>query len=623
MNYTQKKLIEDTLDKKLNKQNKVLSINLVLFLSYLLDLTITYSITVLTNLLLLNWLFIEPIYIFIFIFILYYSISYIFFKKTFGKFFYDISITLKNDKTISLKTILNRELLFKYVFFSVIPILLMIFFGWSDINVIITHVVIFNVIISIVFLLIKRELWWNNFAKTKYIRSYSSTKNVLEKYLVFILFVSLVYVILIANNNYNNQTKQSFLGFNFPFKKNEYPNNKLVSPYIDFLTTNTLQSPKEYILSLFEKNDIVILSEANHLEDTQWEMISSVVSDSIFIKKVGNIFTEYGNIKNQFKVDSFLHTKFDNDTSLCKSAATLMSYKSGGFYRFMIKLNTLNESLSDSLNLNLFFTDIMPWSYLIYDLPPVEQLEKRDSLMASVVINWYQKNNKKCLVITNYRHAFILNKEKEEQESSMFNKNILKTHFGGNEAQYIFNLFPNKTANVMIYGDAYNFLFLPVPIQNGKWRTALSSFSNPVGFNFESSPFGEDIFDFYPMKGRSVNIKYKDVFEGFVYYASKENLKFSSQLYRKFAAKKEYNEINNNVNIDKITLTERMKNIDDYKQNKNNVLLDIYLNWYYYIDIILFIILTFISLSILIIDFLIRVFAQHRIRSKLSCQHRI
>jgi hypothetical protein len=608
---------------KQNKVHKQNNINFVLFLSRIFDLTITFSITLLTNLLLLHWLFIKPIYIFIFITISYYLISYIFFRKTFGKFFYGISITLKSDKTISLKTILKRELLFKYVFFSVIPILLMIFLGWNDVGVILTYIVILNFIISIIYYFIKRELWWNSFAKTKYIKGCSSTKNMLKKYLGFITFVSLVYVFLLVNNNSNNNTQQSFLGFNYPFKKNEYPINEQVRPYINFLSVNKLQSAKNYILSLFEKNDIVVLSEANHLESTQWEMIYSLVSDSVFVNRVGNIFTEYGNVKNQPKVDNFLHTKFDNNTSRYKSAATLMSYKSGGFYRFMNKLNTLNESLSDSLKLNLFFTDIMPWSYLIYDLPPVVQLEKRDSLMASIVIEWYKSNKKKCLVVTNYRHAFILNKEKEEQESSIFNKNILKTHFGGNEAQYIFNLFPNKTVNVMIYGDAYNFLFLPVPIQNGKWKTALSSFASPVGFNFESSPFGQDMFDFYPMKGRSINVKYKDVFYGFVYYSSKENLKFSSQLYRKYAAQKEYDEIINNVNIDKVTLTERMKNIDDYKQNNNNVLLDIYLNWYYYIDIILFIILTLSSLLILIIDFLIRVFARHRIRSKLSCQHAI
>jgi len=595
---------------KLRKQNKVNNkskINFLLFFSFILDLSIVFSITLLINLFLLQWIFINFIILFLIVCCLYYLLSYIVASRTFGKFFFGLSIKLKSEKIIPFKSLLKRELLFKFGISYIVPMMLMNFLGWNDVNRLITFTTIFNIIIAIVYKALKNELWWNTFANTKYSRRQLTMNENILKYSILLFFLGFVYVVMLKYNNYDNNTKQNFLGFNFPFKKNEYPNNRNVKKYIDFLSENELQDPKDYILRLFDENDIVIICENNHLEDTQWDLIYSVVSDSVFINEIGNVFTEYGNIKNQPKVDKFLKTTYHNDTSRYKCAATLMPYRSGGFYNFVNNLNKLNESLSDSLKVNLFFTDILPWSYLIYEKPPIEQLILRDSLMASVVIDWYQKTKKKCLVVTNYRHAFILNDEKIEQESYKLNQSILQTHFGGNEAQYIFNKFPKNTTNVMIYGDAFNFLFLPAPIQNGKWRTALSSLSKPVGFNFDKSPFGEDLFDFYPMKGRRMNVKYKDVFNGFVFYSDKENHKFSSQLYSNYAAQQEYHEIVNKVNIDKNTLIERLEKYDDYKDRTNYIIFDIYLNWHYYIDIVLFIILASISLLILIIDLLFRI----------------
>ena len=298
---------------KLHKQNKIHkqnNINFVLFLSYILDLTLAVSITLLANIFLLQYIFIKPIYILIFVTIAYYFISYSFFRgTTFGKSFFDVSIKLKTGKTIPVKTLIKRELLFKFGFFGVTPILIMFIFGWCNPNILLAYVTIFNIIIAIIYWAIKKELWWNSFANSKYTRYSFSNKQGIKKYVVFTIFIGLVYVLLLVNNNFRNKTKQSFLGFNIPFKKNEYPINDNVAPYIDFLKNSDLESPKDYILHLFEKNDIVILSEANHLEDTQWEMIYSLVSDSFFIKNVGTIFTEYGNVKNQSRVNSFLQKK--------------------------------------------------------------------------------------------------------------------------------------------------------------------------------------------------------------------------------------------------------------------------------------------------------------------------
>lgn len=578
-------------------------IGIALLCSWIIDLAIVFSITLLINLFLIQWIYIKFIILFLIVLCFYSSASYGIASTTFGKFFFGFSIRLKNGNPISLAAVLKRELLLKIGLGCTAPLLLMLVLGWNNVNLLMSLIAVCNIVIAIVYYSCKKDLWWNTFANTNYTRKFlSETENII-KYIVLLFFIGFAYLVMLKYNNYENNGKQNFLGFNFPFKKTEYPNNNNVKTYIDFLSTNKLQDPKDYILSLFEKNDIVILCENNHLEDSQWDMIYSVVSDSVFINKVGNVFTEYGNVKNQSKVNAFLKTNYQNDTLLQKSAATLMNYHGGNYYRFVTKLNKLNSSLTDSLKVDLFFTDIMPHSYLIFDLPPIEQLMRRDSLMASVVVNWYKKTKKKCLVITNYRHAFAINKNHKVQKPSFFNRDILKVSLFKNEAQYIYNNFPNNTSNVMIYGDGSNFINAPIPIQDGKWNTALKNYSRPVGFDFDKSPFGNDYFDFYPTQGRNSNLTYKDVFTGFVFYKTKEEHSYSSQLYAKYAAQQEYNEILNHTNIDSNLLKKRVEQYKDFHLPENNNPLNIYLNIYYYIDIIMFFILTFIAILIVVFDF--------------------
>ena len=66
--------------------------------------------------------------------------------------------------------------------------------------------------------------------------------------------------------------------------------------YEDFLADQHL-SAKEYILSLFEKYDIVILCERDHREITQYDLILDVISDERFRAEVGNVYTEIGNFQ--------------------------------------------------------------------------------------------------------------------------------------------------------------------------------------------------------------------------------------------------------------------------------------------------------------------------------------
>ena len=67
-------------------------------------------------------------------------------------------------------------------------------------------------------------------------------------------------------------------------------------PYTNFLEKDHKKA-KDYVLDLFEKNDLVIICERDHRENTQYEFLNELISDPKFIQNVGNVFTEVGSIR--------------------------------------------------------------------------------------------------------------------------------------------------------------------------------------------------------------------------------------------------------------------------------------------------------------------------------------
>ncbi|MDR2836873.1 MAG: RDD family protein, partial [Bacteroidales bacterium] len=513
------------------------------FIASIIDLLLIFSITIIFNRILPQWIFVDFLATFVFITFIYFFISYIFFNKTFGKHCTGIAIVSKNGEKLKFKGIATREIskfLFVFLLPTIYTYLIFRFCGNSiGLNVWYDCSILLYFTIFLCFWGIKKKFCWDIFAKTEKIKQKLTTKAIIVNYSIIIVLLTLVYGFLVFDNNINNVSEQKFLGFNLPFKFKEYPNNSKIKPYTAFLSENNVENPKDYILGLFENNDIVILCEHFHGEDTQWDMISDIVSDERFINKVGNIFTEYGYIKDQEKVNKFLVTFFPNDTLLEKATATLMKYQSVGFYSIMKKINKINNNLPDSLKIIEHFTDILTSNYIYNNknFLPQQQLIKRDSLMAQVVIDWYNTNNKKCLVITNYRHAFAVNNDAKRKHLSDFEK-----YFKFNEAQYIYDNFPNKTANVLINPHKIQSFFpLHIPICEGKWETAFKQNNLvPVGFNFKETPFGKDVFDMYPTSGVNINLKYQDIFTGLVFYKPHSQLTTSSPLYEKYGAEQEY-----------------------------------------------------------------------------------
>ena len=548
-------------------------------LASFLDWFLIFSFTLIINLAVRLFIFIDTIVLFTIIAPLYYIVSYLIVKQTFGYYFCSIELVPKRENSHWIAVVLKRELL-KFGLGAWLPLCLLVVFRVEIAWLNILFLLLLNVIVLLFYYIAKGEAWWNTIGKTQAQRKNNSLKSNYLLRFGYIAFIALSFLIFLLHNNTNNTSSDKFLGFNIPFKRIEYPNNGKVKPYVAFLNEHA-QNPKEYLLSLFDKYDIVILCENLHTEDTQWDFIYDVVTDTQFVNKVGHIFTEYGCAKEQAKVDSFIRTSFPDSISLAKAVATLMCYHSGNFYFFMQKLHTFNQTLPDSLQIQVHFTDILSWKYLrkIYSDTMLNDENtikyERDSLMARVVMDWYKQTGGKCLLVTNYRHAFAV-------------KNNVGFKKYENEAQYIYNEFPEITANVLIHGYRYDYIYISPP-QHGLWNRAIkNNGNNPVGFNFENSPFGKDKFDMYPALRKYYYCRYQDVFTGFVFYKPEEEYTHSTPYYRKYAAEKEYEWAMQNNLIDSAqgkTLVNSYSDTGGKRQETDFKVL--YINAYHFIDLLL------------------------------------
>ncbi|MFZ2432403.1 MAG: hypothetical protein WAW57_14790 [Lutibacter sp.] len=309
-------------------------------------------------------------------------------------------------------------------------------------------------------------------------------------------------------------------------KEKELKQKKEIKPYLEFLK-NEHTSAKDYIINLFEQNDLVILCERDHRENTQYGFLKELMSDPRFIKNVGNVFTEIGMINLNPGLNNFIHSENYSEEQIHKKliefqrkAGYYPLWGSFNFYSLNKQLYNTNQSLSSEEKINIYPSNIALkldsldteyyksiWNSVIYH---------RDSLMANSIIENFEKikksgsSRKKALIIMNFRHAFNKNFEME-------NGNIVE-NVGG----FLFKKYSGKIANVLInqfeFTDAETEQEITYKsAQDGKWDAAFEVLNiDNSGFDFKTSPFGEDNFDLWPF--HSHNYKYKDIFTGFVYY---------------------------------------------------------------------------------------------------------
>lgn len=267
-----------------------------------------------------------------------------------------------------------------------------------------------------------------------------------------------------------------------------------IRKYIDFLKINR-RDINDYVLSLFDKYDHVILCERLHPEMTQYDMIYNLVTDSRFVEKVGTVFTEIGNIDSHEAYEELTDMNFPNDTVFQQALSSFMM-ENQSFHLFWARTNwfTFLERMAKfnhkkEKKVNIFFTDRANWKYK-------NQNYKRDSLMANNINSIIkEKKLNKSLIIMNYRHAYVRGDR--------------------NCGHFISQEFKGKVANVFINTVGWDMS----PLQYGKWDVAFEQMPEKAyAFSLKDSPFGKDRFDHYFFSGELSKLRYEDMFTGVIYY---------------------------------------------------------------------------------------------------------
>ena len=518
-------------------------------LALLIDACIIFVITVTLHLILSCQVpveFFTLLYIVIFVYLL---VSALLNGKTFGKQLFQLQL----EKS-SVRSLLIRELVFKFGLVLVVPFLILsLLFNITSTYATFLWSLGLGGFAMVLYYAKNGCLWWTKLTDARFETQHNSRKQRLIAAVTCFFVICMCFEVSRHVNNNHQDNDMVTLGFEYPLDY-QIPSRLDVCEYSQFLQDSSILSAKDYVLSLFKKYDVVIIGETYHGEKTQWDFFFDIVSDKYFIDNVGVVFTEYGSAIHQNKVDDFLKTSFSSDTMRLQQCATIMDFMSGGFYNFLVELNQLNSKLPDSLKIRNYFTDIIDYDYFPATYKSrTPNLDNRDSLMAQVTIDWYNKSIKyggkhKCLVITNFRHAFGY-----PQGMSLKNEPHYLNFTSGNQGQFLFESLSGKVANVLQHMPNANrkIFFMPFvePIQHGKWDKAFENAVNKTaGFNLLNTPFGDDEMDLYPLRGASTNHKFQEYYTGLVFVNKYSDIEEIGYPFRQYAAKQEMLQKNDSLN---------------------------------------------------------------------------
>jgi hypothetical protein len=299
-----------------------------------------------------------------------------------------------------------------------------------------------------------------------------------------------------------------------------FSQNSQIKPYVDYLKKTEYKSAKDFILQKFQDHDIVILCERHHDDLSQYELIKEILSDDYFRKNVKNLFTEIGIVNLQPKITKFLQATDLNKKDVEKKLvefqrnADFWSIWANSNYHFLLRtIYDLNNNSNNKIN--YFPSDVeFDWSKVkdsadFYREMEVET-EPRDSIMAYNIINRYEKfkspENKKALVIMNYRHAFKIH-------------SVSKGGLNRNTGKYLTDYFGNRATSILIHQTIFvrkEKEHIPSLIQDGKWDATFKYLEiDNIGFDFKNNVFGKDNLDMWDINS---HYKYKDAFDGYIFY---------------------------------------------------------------------------------------------------------
>lgn len=536
-------------------------------LGTLIDLSIVYCLSLTLQFLIYQFAFIRFDLIFSFTLIAYCLFSYLLVEgQTIAKRIVGVKITSSSISQVNPFNIILREIVLKGFLGIVVPFYIMISFSkvWCFI-VPFSQILVLFFLLSIMILLIFKRTWWELLSKTFLIKHQIPKSKSWKAF----AFTTLIFAVSILIKVYPFEIRHKDVRTSF---YPAYPITKETTRYAEFIKSHS-ENPVDYVFDLFKQKDIVVISERNHPECTQYELIGKIISDERFKDEVGNLFTECGSVSFQDTINTYLHATFNSEDSLNYATAILQRNSSAiwplwtntNLFDLFKTVNKLNRSLSDSAKINWYFTDLaVDWqtsSKQKFQASFSNPL--RDSLMAAQIITPYQniiskQRRHKALVIMNTRHGYGLVKE---------NLGKFSQEYKGTAA-YLMQYLPGKIANVMINTVSSKYLSMSVPVQNGKWETAFLQAGNPsAGFDFNGSPLGDDNFDAHLWNARG--IKYKDMFTGFIFYKPLEE-HFSS-----WGFPKEYDNFEDTIlkrasYVDEAHVAVFKEEIKSYKENPGN-----------------------------------------------------
>lgn len=298
--------------------------------------------------------------------------------------------------------------------------------------------------------------------------------------------------------------------------------------YTNFIE-NQKQSPIDYILELFETNDIIILGERDHRDTSQYDLILDIIRDERFINKVGHVYTEVGVINQTKLANEVLKGDYDGEQKFNKEFVKL--YRNLDFNPLWDKYNMvkylkgiyeINKNLENEKKITIGLTDCaFEWEgmthekYIEFEKKLSKHKYTRDSIMAFNFMQLYEqqkpiKGHKKALLIQNRPHAI--------NSVVHYKGRLLKT-----TGSYIKNEYANKVK--IIAFNWYKWMppewykWMPEhPIEltdDGKWDAAFEFSGNKsIGFNIKNTPFGITEFDY----SYEQNIMFQDVLDGLIFY---------------------------------------------------------------------------------------------------------
>ena len=455
-------------------------------LGFLIDATVCFFIYLIVAFIMSYFVFLPLFRGFFLIWVIYYIICYLKWKRTLGQAIINYGVFDNGcNKSYPVRIVLKEGL-------TSIPAVILLIFGWQDLSIIRTPLMI---IICLILVIFRRRLFKITIVRKENLPS-SIRKAVWAYMLLFVLAIFARGLNTVFTFNHFKEDSSNLYA-------TPRPSTNSVREYVDFLTNNR-QDINDYILKLFDRYDHVILCERAHREMTQYDMIYNLVSDRRFAEKVGHVFTEIGSAESRDAYKAFVGKEYANESAvdsclssfLTENQSVHLLWPNTNWFEFLKKIYYYNNSHDKKVE--ILFAD-RNWI-------DKKDIDLRDSIMADNIINTIKSDSiKKSLIIMNYRHAYLT---------------------PGNCGYFVEQSFPGKVVNVLINtGKAYfpgNLMGkeMLIPINDGRWDVAFEQIPDSAfAFDFKSSPFGRDQFDHFVLPWNSVSSrKYEDMFTGFIFY---------------------------------------------------------------------------------------------------------